>query len=84
MAWLGAERHYRWHEITRRHIEETARRCGIGETVQGILSGLIEATPRATEAVAKLLPQNFPAHVSEPVLKGLQDAADRLARETVL
>jgi serine/threonine-protein kinase HipA len=84
MAWLGVNRHYRWHEITRRHIEETARRCGIGETVQGILSGLIEATPRVTRTVSKQLPQNFPGHVSEPILKGLQDAADRLAKEAAL
>jgi serine/threonine-protein kinase HipA len=84
MAWLGVNRHYRWHEIMRRHIEETARRCGLGETVKGILSGLIEATPRVTETVSKLLPQNFPAHLSEPILKGLHDAADRLAREAAL
>jgi len=84
MAWLGVNRHYRWHEIMRRHIEETARRCGLGETVKGILSGLIEATPRVTETVSKLLPQDFPAHVSEPILKGLHDAADRLAREAAL
>lgn len=79
MAWLGENRHYRWHEISRRHIHETARRCGLPDSGKGIVEALVEATPKVIERVTAVIPAGFPDRVAQPTLKGLETAAQRLA-----
>ncbi len=79
MAVEGKNRHYVWDGISRRHWNETARRCGFGRDAEGLIGELIEKTPLIIRSVEKRMPREFPAKVSEPIIKGLQRAAKRLA-----
>ena len=78
MAWLGKNRHYRWHEISRRHIYETARRCGLADSANRIVSELVEKTPKVIKRITAVLPAGFPEQVALPTLKGLESAAQQL------
>lgn len=79
MAWLGKNRHYRWHDISAQHVHETARRCGLLDSGKGIVEALVEATPKVIEHVRAVIPVGFPDGVARPILKGLQGAVQRLA-----
>jgi serine/threonine-protein kinase HipA len=78
MAWLGKNRHNRWHEVSLKHIHETARRCGLPDSGGSIVEALVEATPKVIERVAAVIPGGFPEGVAQPTLKGLETAAQRL------
>ena len=79
MAVSGTNRHYRWAQITRRHWTETAKRCGLGADIDTMLGELIEQTPAVVSRVTSELPTDFPTNVSDPILRGLERAAETLA-----
>jgi len=81
MAVLSKNRHYRWNDIRPRHWLSTARACGFDpEVMQAIVDEVVETTPRVRASIQSLLPGDFPASVSEPILSGLERGADRLMR----
>ena len=82
MAVAGKNRHYRWAEIRRRHFEEMARRCGLGDQFGQIVQNIIEATPAVVANVQRALPPRFPGHVSDPIVQGITDAVRRLEAGT--
>lgn len=81
MAVWGANRHYRWSDIQRKHFEKTALDCGLRSRARTLIDELVERTPQALEQVRASLPSGFPDTVSEPILAGVAAAAGRLANE---
>ncbi len=79
MAWSGKTRHYHADSIQVRHFIETARRCGFGDEMPGVLRALANRTKIAVESVAARLPDGFPAEIAESIFKGLLDTAEFLA-----
>lgn len=78
MAVDGKNRHYHWDSISRRHWNETARRCGLGSDAEGVITDLLSRTSDVLKRVDGELPANFPSSVAEPILAGLRTASDRL------
>lgn len=78
MALRGKNKHYRLDEIRREHFNTTARACGFGPDMNGLLDETIEATPRVIAQVGNELPKDFPIHLFEAVTEGLERAARML------
>lgn len=77
MAVWRTNRHYLWTQIRRAHFEHTARACKI-EGFGAVIDELIGDTPRVLAEVGPRV-IGLPARVSEPILEGVQRAAERLA-----
>ena len=79
MAWLGdTNRHYRVRDVQRRHLVETARRCGYGERIEAMLQELVQQVPIAIAKVGGQLPAGFPMDVFETISDGLQRNARKI------
>ena len=79
MAWQGdANRHYRMRDVQKRHLVETARRCGHGERIETTLQALVQHVPLAIAAVGQQLPAGFPMDVFETISAGLQQMARKI------
>lgn len=78
MALLGKNRHYKWSELQRRHLESTAKACGLEESGRTIIEDLVAMAPAVITRVASSLPPEFPERVSEPILNGLAGTVERL------
>ena len=81
MAVEGGNRHYLIHDIHRWHWVGMAESLGLGDRISAMIEDLIDRTPRALDAMAKRLPEDFPAELFDRVASGMTDAAKRLARE---
>lgn len=79
MVLRGKNAHSMVAEIQRRHFNATARRCGLGPDMEGIIGEMLAATPGVIERVAAQLPADFPAQVLDTVTAGLREAARKLA-----
>jgi serine/threonine-protein kinase HipA len=78
MALVGKNRHYGFETIVRRHFNTTARRCGLGNAMEGIIEDVLARTPGAINAVAAQLPAGFPAKVFDSITGGLTRMARKL------
>ena len=78
MSIRGKNKHYMMKDIQRRHFNETAARCGLGETAEPLIKEIVAATPKVIEAIQSGIPKRFPQHVLDTVLTGLSDSAKRL------
>ena len=77
--WIGGKnKHYLVKDIQRRHFNETAARCGLGETAEPLIEEILAATPNVIASVQTDLPKGFPQHVIDTILKGLTDSAKQL------
>lgn len=66
---VGRRRHYRLDQIRPRHFEETADLAKVPPEIQRqAFTELVEIGPRAIDAVADALPDEFPDHVAGPVI----------------
>jgi serine/threonine-protein kinase HipA len=81
MAVEGDNRHYLIHDIHRWHWLGMAESLGLGERAVAMIEELVEHTPRALDAVAKRLPEDFPAVVFDRVAGGMRAAVTQLANE---
>jgi serine/threonine-protein kinase HipA len=79
MALRGKKKHYRIVDMRRDHFNATARACGLGSDMNGIIDAAVEATPVAVERVGNDLPQGFPPHVFDAITTGLKRASHSLA-----
>ncbi len=77
MAVNGKNRHYKWAEIRREHLEHTAQECRLPDA-PALIDELVARTPHAIAAVADDLPANFPADLASTIFDGLKQAADTL------
>ncbi len=78
MSVRGNSRHYRLHEIQRRHFNAMALRCGLGADAEDLIQGLIERTDSVIDKVSRELPEGFPHGVAGPILDNLYKSALRL------
>jgi serine/threonine-protein kinase HipA len=81
MAVEGSNRHYLIHDIHRWHWVGMAESLGLGDRATAMIEDLVERTPRALDALAKRLPEDFPAALFDNVSAGVTAAVKRLARE---
>ena len=69
-------------EILRRHWIAVGERHGVitpdGRPAEFVIAELAERTPQVIVQVRRQLPSDFPSSVSEPILEGLQAAANKL------
>lgn len=80
MAITGSRRRYHWSEIVRRHWLATAKACNFDAAeAERSIADLIARTPKVLAQISIQLPPNFPAAVADPILRGLENAARRLA-----
>lgn len=76
---VGANRHYRVHEILPRHFFQTARKAGVGSKfVASILDDLNRTAAKNADAVFSLLPTTFPAALADSVRGGIRERLARL------
>ncbi|MCC5611876.1 HipA domain-containing protein, partial [Nostoc sp. CHAB 5834] len=74
-------KHFKLQEIQRRHFHAFGKRLGLDVDANELVHSLIRRTPLVVEAVAKSLPPDFPASVSEPILNGLyKNLFEKLSR----
>lgn len=83
MAVRSKNAHWKMRDIRRAHWLAVGDRHGIvtedGRAARFVIDELIERTPAAIRAVREKLPKGFPESVSESILEGLHQAANRLA-----
>lgn len=85
MAVRSTNAHWKMKEIRRRHWLALGKRFGVldadGQGMETILEKLIAQTPDVVARIEASLPKGFPAAVADPVLRGLERAAQQLAVE---
>lgn len=80
MALLSKNRHYRMHDIQRRHFNSTAKIVGYAESAEPLIQELVARTPAVVAQVQAQLPRGFSAEVADLILTGLLGAARMLER----
>jgi serine/threonine-protein kinase HipA len=80
MAILGKNKHYLFKDIQRRHFNNMAPRCFDRIDAEEVIVRVLEAAPRAIEAMGSRLPDGFPDWIAESVFKGLRQSAELLER----
>ncbi|RKZ36605.1 MAG: type II toxin-antitoxin system HipA family toxin, partial [Gammaproteobacteria bacterium] len=78
MAVIGENRHYRWQTILRHHWQSTAAHADFASEIEGVITELVEQTPRVLDEIANILPADFPDNVAAPILEGLGNAVTAL------
>lgn len=71
---------YDWKMIFPRNFLATAKKCGFSEErMAALLTEFYDKTPAVLDAARQQLPAGFPAHISEAIFSGVEEAARRLA-----
>ncbi len=82
MAIRSANAHWKMKDILPRHWLALGKRYGVldedGRTVETLIDDIIERTPQVVATIEAVLPAGFPAHVADPILRGLEREAGRL------
>jgi serine/threonine-protein kinase HipA len=73
--------HYKLGEIKLRHWLETARRNGLSDVAESIISKTIDDTRTVIEIVRAQLPNRFAASVADKIFAGLGKAAKEIAEQ---
>ena len=83
MAIRSANVHWKMKDILPRHWLTLGKRYGVmdeeGRTVETLINDIIEQTPAVVTSIEAMLPAGFPEHVANPILRGLEHEARRLA-----
>ena len=78
MSVRGRNKHYLVKDIRRRHFNDLAARCGLGETAEPLIKDILAATPAVIASVQENLPKGFPQRLLDAILKGLSQSARQL------
>jgi len=82
MAIRSKNAHWKIKDVHRRHWIGLAGRYGVvgsaGESVETLIDALIARTPAVIQQVRHALPPDFPPHLAETILGGLESAAQQL------
>lgn len=73
--------HYKLGEIKLCHWLETAKRNGLSDVAESIISKTINDTPAVIETVRAQLPDRFPTSVSDTIFAGLIRASKEIAAQ---
>lgn len=80
MALRGRRPHYLIREIQPRHFERLAEIAG-GPNVWAKMHELVRRVPPALATIEARLPPGFPAHVWEPIVRGMNQQCERFLAE---
>ncbi len=83
MALKGKNTHYRLRDIQRQHFNNTARLCGLGNSMEDLIAEVLDQVEQVLSATQAILPVGFPEDVFVAIRNGMLDAAGRLARMPV-
>jgi serine/threonine-protein kinase HipA len=78
MALHGKTKHYRVHDIARRHFNETAQRCGYGRDMNDLIDDMAHLGSSVVDEVGDALPKGFPAKVYDTIVKRVKLSAKSL------
>ncbi len=78
MSVRGKNKHYLLKDTQRRHFNEMATLCGLGENAEPLIKDILAATPAVIASVQKSLPKGFPQQVLDAILKGLMKSAKQI------
>jgi len=81
MAVESGNRHYLIHDIHRWHWIGMGESLGLGDRTAEMIEELIARTPHVLDALARRLPEDFPAELFDSVADGMTAATERLAKE---
>ena len=71
---VGNNRHYAVHEIMPRHFLQTARACGMGESViNAILDEIRDTSETAIDKALGTMPKTFPVDLADSITNGYRD-----------
>ena len=79
MALPGQKPHYLLKSIQRRHFEVLARKMGLGNEAERLISEIAQRVNAAAEAAQRALPKGFPQALLERVLAGMRRQARMLS-----
>ena len=83
MAIRSVNVHWKMKDILPRHWLTLGKRYGVmdeeGRTVEMLINDIVEQTPAVVTSIEAMLPAGFPEHVANPILRGLEHEARRLA-----
>ncbi|NHC60003.1 type II toxin-antitoxin system HipA family toxin [Paenalcaligenes suwonensis] len=83
MAIRSKNSHWIMRDILRRHWVTVGTEHGVvtpdGHGTEAVLDDIVAKTPGVVQRVREQLPEQFPKHVADSILNGLQIAANRLA-----
>lgn len=83
MAVRSRNAHWKMRDIQRRHWDSLGERFGVvthdGRAARHLIDELVDSTPSVVDQVRSMLPAAFPQRLADSVLRGLQDAANKLA-----
>ena len=81
MGLSGKNRHYKCSDITLDHWIQTGGRCGLTKAlVLNMIDEIVELIPSILNTISRRLPQDFPDSVAEPIMNGLQTAANTISK----
>lgn len=75
MSLRGKHKPYRITEISRPHFNLTAKLCGLGQDMEGIIEDTVAKTPAVIDRVGSALPAGFPESIFDSITKGLKKSA---------
>ena len=75
MAILGKNKQYHFKDIQRRHFNSMAGKCFDRADAEDVIGRVLEATPRAIEAMGSRLPEGFPNWIADSITNGLRESA---------
>jgi len=78
MAISGKSKHYRYHDVQRRHFNSTAARYFLRADAENVIEGVLERVNGAIDAVAARLPVGFPERVATSIFNGMVRSARQL------
>ena len=85
MAIRSSNAHWKMREILPRHWLALGKRYGVldeeGGAVETLINDIVERTPAVVASIEAMLPAGFPEHIAEPILRGLEREAERLAED---
>lgn len=82
MALRGKNYHYRWDQWVRRYFKQTAKISDYSDNLaEAILDEMLGQVPKVLNQVSTKIPKNFPSHISEPILEGIEKKASELSMD---
>ncbi|MCR9191638.1 MAG: type II toxin-antitoxin system HipA family toxin [Gammaproteobacteria bacterium] len=79
MALQGKNNHYHWYQLQRRYFLQTAKAAHYPvEDAEKILDDMLNQVDTVIHDVNKRLPNDFPAHISQPIFDGMRSVKQKL------
>lgn len=70
-------RHKKVFSIQPRHFISTAKKVGFSETqVHSMMMDIVKMTPTVVSDITNNLPDNFPEHISQPIVRGVEHTSN--------